>query len=434
MNNTELLNSKTVFFSDNTYISFDELKRRSYKVASYLKKNHFLNKPCVLIEIEDPLSSIIALFAVWQLGHIAALINPKMISSAKKTLLENLGPFVLLKCIQEDEDSYMGMLDDHKTCLLLASSGSQGDPKWIASSLHNWIYSAKGTNFHLDAKCYEPWILNLPLFHVSGLSIVFRALLSNAPLIISKNMTFDYSRYSFIPRQINDLHKSNSLHKYLKASSLLIGGGQIDQITLQKLSGFPFYLTYGMTEGCSSITMSEKGPKTKHVGQALLYRKVTLSNEGDISIKGESICDFKWDKGSLYKLKNDQGFLCTGDLGTTIQDNLIILGRKDERIEMNGEKIHPDKIEAALHQHYRFDSLVITHIKPQDHETIICAFSKPVPNLDEQIALKIKVGSLFFPKYFFELKEPSQNQKIILKDLKKEALSFIYDKDSQNGG
>lgn len=420
-----LTNSQTVIFTKNSYISMKQTLIKAEKVASYLKKNTDNKINCFLIELEDPLSIIIVLFAIWSLGKVAALINPKMICSAKFSLIEQLGPHISIKEIQEDTDSINVAFNEEKIALLVATSGSTKDPKWIASTLKHWIFSAKGTNDYLKAKSYEPWILNLPLFHVSGLAILFRALLTSAPLVLSSDLNICSSRYSFIPKQIHKLDLENRLAPLLKAASILIGGGKVDSYTFKKLSSYPFYLTFGMTESCSSISLSTKSPKSINEGKCLLYRELIINNSQEILVKGDSVCDYQWIQGTLHSLKNKEGFYQTGDLGKIINDQLIILGRKDERIEIYGEKIYPLKIETALNDHFFFEKLIVTHIKNKDKEPIICAFCLPVPNKQEQMRLKKIVGSLFFPKYFFELTDFHQNQKILLKDLKKIAHTFI---------
>lgn len=425
-----LFESETVVFTDDGFIKIKDLLQKSSKVASFLKKQIPLNTDCILIDLQDPLSIITAVFAIWQAGYIAALINPLMMTHIKKNLIENLGSCYILSTLIEDQSPLTMQLDYDKISLLLATSGSCFEPKWIASSLNNWLYSAKGTNAFLKATCYQPWILNLPLFHVSGLAILFRALLSHAPLIISKQMLVENGRYSFVAKQINTLHHNNQLLWFLKASSLLIGGGKLDKHTFDKLTHLPFYLTYGMTEACSSITMSEKSPATIGEGTVLADRTIFINDKNEIFISGKTVCDFQWIKGTLYPLKNTQGYYATGDMGQFIDNQLVVLGRGDERIELNGEKIYPQKIENALWEHFDFKKLIISHIRRGNEDPLICAFCTQIPSDEEQKRLKKIIGSLFFPKYFFQLPDHPDNQKIILKDLKDYALKFLVNHPS----
>lgn len=427
-----LLQSDSVIFNDKTYISAKEIFKRAAKVSSFLKNQSLAKDTCYLINLEDPLETIIALFAIWHLGAIAALINPKMITSLKHTLLNDLGPYVLVSNLQEDDEPFELNIDIERISLLVATSGSMGKPKWIASSIKNWILSAEGTNVHLNAKCYEPWVLNLPLFHVSGLSILFRALLSNAPLVITKNINISSARFSFIPKQIDTLIEKKQLPHLLKASSILIGGGKINASTFNQLKDYPFYLTFGMTECCSSITVSKKNPPIINEGHCLLHRELILSTSGRIFIKGDAVCDFQWIKTTLHPLKNEDGFYETGDYGQFINGHVNVLGRHDERIEINGEKVHAYDVQEALLSYFPFKQLIITHVKNKNDEPIVCAFCAPLPSELELERLKKSTGSLFFPKYFFELAKQEENQKILLKDLKEKALAIICGKVSQN--
>ena len=123
----------------------------------------------------------------------------------------------------------------------------------------------------------------------------------------------------------------------------------------------------------------------------------------------------------MIALKNDEGFYATKDHGFfDSHGKLILLGRADERLVQLGEKLYPHHIETSLRQYFPFKSLIVTSVYKQQHQIII-AFSEPIPSTAELETLKQKVGSLFFPKYFFPLDLKSEGPKILLKDLKDRA-------------
>lgn len=422
----------SVIFDDFTYLTSSEFFKKIAKASSFLKKNDSSHE-VFIIQIDDPISALIMLFAVWNVKKIAALHNPKLLPSIRQQLLEDLGPHTVIDRLYEDDEVLNIDFNYEKISLLLATSGSLKGPKWIASSISNWIQSAKGNIIHLQAKSFEPWIVNLPLFHASGLAIVFRAFLSNAPLVLSRKLEdVNLARYSFVPKQIQVFEKNNMLAKFLKASSILIGGAKIDHYTFKILQNYPFYLTYGMTECCSSISISDKNPSKIEEGYVLINRQVHIDEAGKIYLKGSASCDYRWHKGTLIALKTHDGFYPTGDDGIMSHNIIQILGRNDERIEINGEKIYPSQIEESLQKIFPFHQIIVTHVIDELKQVHICAFSSPVPNLQEVTLLKKTVGSLFFPKYFFKLKEYKSDQKIILQELKKEALEFIRDITLQN--
>jgi len=63
-------------------------------------------------------------------------------------------------------------LQDH---VLFQTSGSSGDPKWIALSKSALLLSAACVNHHLRVDENSRWGLVLPLHHVGGFGVVARA-------------------------------------------------------------------------------------------------------------------------------------------------------------------------------------------------------------------------------------------------------------------
>jgi o-succinylbenzoate---CoA ligase len=427
----DLFSSKTTIFTERDFLTSSCFFLKVKQVASYFKKNGLNENSVCLLNLRDPLETLIGTFALILNKSIVALKNPKLPESYDISLKEDLGQYVEITNLGfAAPENDIHSIDYEKIAFLMATSGSSGKPKWIASNLRMWIHSAEGTLYHLEASCAEPWILNLPLFHVSGLSQVFRAFLINAPLIISSKIEFvSFPRVSLIPHQVKEHLKQKTFDQFLKASSVLIGGGFLDEATFHKIKHFPISLTYGMTEAMSQITSSKIRPEDFNLGHALKHRDLKLSDDHKIYIKGSCVADYIWKNGSLLRLKDDDGYYLTNDQGVIRNDGtLALLGRVDERIEIKGEKIYPSIIEHALQKHFDFHQLCVTHIIDAAGDPLVVAFSDPLPDEISLINLKKQVGTLFFPKYFLPLNSHNRNQKILLKDLKSAAAKFIFDK------
>lgn len=418
---------QSAIFTDTDYLTPSQIQQKILKIAKYFQWQGINETSLCLIRLHDPLDQILALFALLLLKSKVALINPRLPELLTKELLKDLGPYVSVDHFEEALEPYDNItFDTQLPLILIASSGSQGTPKWIVSKIDNWLKSAEGTILHLNAKPHEPWILNLPLFHVSGLAIVFRAFFISAPLVITKHDLFlPNSRISLVSKQIETLEKSGQLERLLKSESILIGGGKLDTHTFKKVKHLPIYISYGMTEACSSISLSEKSPNEIQEGKVLKYRTLELSETNQIFIGGEAACDYIWKKGSLVFLKNHKGLIATSDHGMICSSMIHIQGRLDERIEINGEKIFPFQIENELKAHFSFSSLIVTHIIDENLKTHIVAFCHPIPDDKTLNVMKHSIGSLFFPKYFLPLEESSGSEKIRLIDLKEKAFMAL---------
>ena len=63
---------------------------------------------------------------------------------------------------------------------IVFTSGSTGRPKAAQHTFGNHYYSALGSNANIALSVGDRWLLSLPLYHVGGISIVFRCLLAGA--------------------------------------------------------------------------------------------------------------------------------------------------------------------------------------------------------------------------------------------------------------
>lgn len=142
--------------------------------------------------------------------------------------------------------------------------------KWIALSKQAFLSAASAVNHAIRADSKDCWGLILPIFHVGGLSIYARAHLSKArvvPLIgdvRSKQSELDFfnqnqiTHSSVVPTQLYDwVQMKADVPASLKC--LFVGGGAVSDSLYRTAceSGWPLRLTYGMTEVCSQIALSD---------------------------------------------------------------------------------------------------------------------------------------------------------------------------------
>ena len=104
----------------------------------------------------------------------------------------------------------------------------------------------------------------------------------------------------------------------------------------------------------SDITKIESVGKPAHdVEIKIVTNDENTNNEskiGEVLIKGPNVIDEYWrDTGGKYKIKD--GWIKTGDLGFFDNDGYLYLrGRKDDVINVSGEKVSPVEIELVIRQ------------------------------------------------------------------------------------
>lgn len=419
-------NSDCSFFDKTRFIKNQTLMKQLPFYAQGLLDLGIKRQSIVLIQIDDVFEQMIAIFSLLYLECTICLLNKKMPKDNYDFLIKELGKHQTLSALPPlSKKSCEGFFNLKKTSFLVATSASTSFPKLICLTLDGFFESAKDTCLRFLAKSSDTWLLSLPLFHVSGLSVLFRALVSNAILVIDEPFKFYQNlRVSFVPSLLEKLDQKVIKPHFLKAKSLLIGGGKLNQNLLDRFPDFPIYITYGMTEAYSQISMSHKSPQKVNEGSVMGSKQLKINQSGAIFIKGLSCATHRFSCGDMISILDEEGYIATKDVALYDNNQITILGREDERIEKMGEKIYPSVLESIITKILRNKTCFVTHIKKND-KIIVGAFLEKIPNADEKKQIKDSIGTLFFPDAFLEIPTIESGLKINLKTLKNKLLETV---------
>ncbi len=297
-----------------------------------------------------------------QLGsrHIIAFLSGK--NDAELSGIHVLSPETLLAAPEQGITQAVMMTVD-APALILFTSGSSGQSRPAVLSYGNLYYNAHGANANMRLHSKDKWLLNLPLYHVSGIGVMFRCMLGGASVLIpeqKETLPVSIDRYhpthlSIVPAQLYDLLEAGEIGNIAAVRAFLVGGSACDPELVEKslTRKWPIYLTYGMTETGSQIaTMTADAPPPKRVGTSgkpLRHRTVRVSEDGEILVRGPCVFKGYWLDGKIVPALDDEGWFHTGDLGSIDKDGfLTVLGRKDALIISGGENIQPEEIERLL--------------------------------------------------------------------------------------
>jgi long-chain acyl-CoA synthetase len=115
---------------------------------------------------------------------------------------------------------------------------------------------------------------------------------------------------------------------------------------------------YGLTEASRStfIIFNENSKLDESVGKAAPGVKIKIKKfdkklkVGEIVIQGKNVIKNYW-KNSIADKNLESGWLQTNDIGYLDNDeNLFLVGRNDDVINIGGEKIIPNEIEEMIKQ------------------------------------------------------------------------------------
>ena len=324
--------------------SFEELAQEVDRTSSLLEKQGIQRGDRVAFIPTISSSSIIYFLALLQIEATPCLLSsrtpkemiPNLLCKAKASFFLDTNVFSIER---------LAYFPPSSSAILLFTSGSSGLPKLVHLTLSHFLHSALGSIPFLDLP--GKWLLSVPLFHVSGLSILFRCLVSSSTILLSPSS--NATHISFVPTQlIRLLQQEEPKFPFLRC--LLLGGAPIAEnlwLKAQK-KNLPIYTTYGLTETASQVTLSSS-KDSMHLGKALPYRELIISSEGEILVRGKTLfCGYEKQDSLDLPLTQD-GWFATGDLGSlTPEGNLVYKGRKDNMFISGGENIYPEEIERVL--------------------------------------------------------------------------------------
>ncbi|MCW0953437.1 o-succinylbenzoate--CoA ligase [Weissella ceti] len=263
---------------------------------------------------------------------------------------------------------------------IMFTSGTTGRPKGVEQTFGNHYASAQATaqNFSLTAD--DTWLTVVPLFHISGFSIVMRSLILGLrvhfydhydPAELNEDiMAGKGTVISVVPMMLKGMLAAQ-VDKYPTSfRHFILGGGPVTKADLIAGDAVNAHITqtYGMTETASQIlTLSDADAVTKlgTVGKAVTPVKVRLTDVdargvGRLQVKSPTITVGYLNDDAKYAASFVDGWFDTGDQATMDAEGFVtIVGREGDMISSGGENVFPAEIEEVYQQHPVVDEIVV---------------------------------------------------------------------------
>jgi O-succinylbenzoic acid--CoA ligase len=362
-----------------SYLEFDQRVRTASETLAEagIQPGHR-----VAIAAAPSLASLTALLGCIRLGAAAVPHNTRWPESAMSDSIESLGcPLIINDEDHQVESSAKAIhvsqfdrytlkaqeppprIDPDQTAVIVYTSGSGGDPKPAALSFENLHHNAAQSNRNIELDPGDAWSLSLPIYHVSGLGVIFRCLASGATIAIpgpeedipEACVKYRVTHLSLVATQLYRLIQFGSgLNALRNTKAILLGGSAIPESLIRAAidNRLPIHTTYGMTEMASQITTTRANESVEALltsGRPLNPNAVKLTPDGEILIRGE--CLFKGYIEDNHTILNliDGAWFATGDRGAfNAKGCLTVFGRKDNQFISGGENIQPEEIEKFL--------------------------------------------------------------------------------------
>ena len=262
---------------------------------------------------------------------------------------------------EEADDTFDWTFEDRDIAAIMNTSATTGQFKSVPLRWGQIRAHVQASKEVLGKTEQDNWLMVLPLFHVSGLSILLRSLYNGTAVTILPKYdeaqvlklieSESINMMSLVPTILTQLEPSISHHKL---RVILLGGEFIPMALIDacEKKSLPIYKTYGMTETFSqSVTFSvlDYPHKRDSVGKPLPGMQVRIDKPdadgvGEIHLTGPMVMTGYIDKEPI------DGDLNTDDIGYVDEDGFVyILNRRKDLIISGGENIYPKELEDLVY-------------------------------------------------------------------------------------
>ena len=260
-----------------------------------------------------------------------------------------------------EKDIFDWIVNDNDIAAIMNTSATTGQYKSVPLRWGQIKAHVQASQEVLGRSEQDNWLMVLPLFHVSGLSILMRSLYNGTAMTIMESydeeQVLQYihdghiNMMSLVPTILKKL-EPRITHHQLRV--ILLGGEFIPRPLVDACVAkqLPIYKTYGMTETFSqSVTMPVLSNLNKldSVGKPLPGMTVHIANPdadgvGEIHLNGLMVMSGYINREPIH------GDFNTDDMGYVDEDGfLYILNRRTDLIISGGENIYPKEIEDTVY-------------------------------------------------------------------------------------
>jgi len=414
-------------------VSFARGYEISGRIYAYLKSQGIGREDFVLIKLPRSVQPVLAMYGVWRAGAAWALVEdtyaPDRIDFIRKDcncrlVLDAETWDAAMKC--EPLSGYVDV-DDHDAAYAIYTSGSTGNPKGVLheyGNLREMVDSCRweGRFFLPDDirfACPAPlnfvaatFICLLILNVECGRAFILSYATVKNPMKLTMFMLQKRISGLFMtPSYVRAMgSKTGPFLKYLLVGSEPANG--IDP------GGLTIFNVYAMSESGFAVGVFkiDRAYDTCPVGRPNFAKRVYLLGEDGKEVPdgelGELCFDNPYVRGYINLPEQTaaafkDGIYHSGDLAKKLPDgNYVLLGRNTDMVKINGNRIEPAEVEAAVKAVLGIDWCAVRGFEDDEQAFLAAYYTADIPKVDAKSvrdALSRRLPYYMLPQYFVKI-------------------------------
>lgn len=383
--------NKLALVSRGSELTYGQFENLIQSLTVELKAFHLASGSLVWLIVQNNPLSLALYLAMWRIDLAVIAVDQQLGTSERDRLLSDAPPQLL---ILQENDSLVSGVGNYvrfnsagvvlervyekprnsaklfpKISLVQLSSGSTSSAKKIAISQSAILWRAKTIASELNLSEADKTLCTVPISHSHGIDcLVLPTLLSGGTVYLFDPKTaFPYrildwiTRYqitffSSIPQTYDQFNSIEAVQNYSVTSlrHAFCGSAALAKGTAEKFKrkfGVDLKQGYGLAEiGVITLNRSDKKFDSDSIGQFVQGMQAEIKDDGELAVKAPGLFEYYIDSVALDTASPKDGFLYTGDLVyiDPSSGNLYITGRKNDVINVSGQKLYPREIEDLL--------------------------------------------------------------------------------------
>ena len=413
-------------------ISYEQLGVISGRVYAYLKAHNIGREDFVMIKLPRGVQPVIAMIGVWRAGAAFVIAEENLACERVDYIYKDCGCKLILTSEVWEEINRCEPLDGyeetdpHDAAYAVYTSGTTGSPKGVLHEYGNLERCKASANYQGDEIFDEGerFALAAPLNFVASTMVLSYALYRGCctshilsfptvknPIALIKYLYLKRITLFFLtPTYARKF--AGKTGPFLK--KMVVGS---EPASRYYLKGVTNYNMYAQSEGgvIAGMFVIDREYDLCPIGKPQFDMKYRVVDEDGNDVPdgetGEFIFDSPYVRGYINLPEETakafkDGYFYTSDLAFIQPDgNIVICGRKNDMIKINGNRIEPAEIEAAIQSILKINWCAVRGFV-SDEQSFICAYYTDDITIDTEslrAQLQKRLPYYMIPAHFIKI-------------------------------